>query len=775
MRAMGLRELRKHLIDVFLGKPFLVGLGVAAAGVAGLMIQLGAYVAGMLVVLGGAVLGVAAEMASTRRSGKALRETRRESSTRLPIPRQLPTVNQNFVGRSAELDRLNSLMIPRTGIQAVVISAVAGMAGVGKTSMAVQWGHSNIESFPDGQLYINLRGFAADEPPLSSEEALRGLIDALEVEPARIPQDVEGMGKLFRSLLWDKRMLLLLDNASDEKQVRPLLPSSPGCVVVITSRNRLSGLLVEGVKAVSLDVLSMEESVELLKRLTGRAGTNEDGSPLREIAGICGNLPLALTIVAARTIDSPNVTLSEVAARIRRVGQQNQQFPADDPLKEVRLVFSWSYNALADDEAAAFRLLSLHPPFHFPMHAAAAIVGEGFNTTERLLRELTRFHMISNDEDGNYYFHDLLREYSASEAATRGRRSTQLAAVRRMVHYYLGSAYSASRAINPLRPSVPLVSLSRRVLSRDFEDEALALNWMDQSYRVVIAIIEIARGNGFHSEAWQIAWTMTDFLDRRALWRQLLRTQQMGIESASRVGSALAQGLCNRWLGKAQLQLSLFADARDSFERASPFFREIGDFEGQALTQHNLALLEERLGNYSDALTFAETALTLYRQDNNPSATARGLNAVGWYNTLLGRHADAVPVCEEALAVQKELNDRQGMADTLDSLGHANLNLESYLESVTWYEEAIHLYHEIGNLPAEAASLAFLGEAHLALRDRRSAKHAWKRSLSLLQEIGQEDNSDLVGRIERVKNVRFPPFRSLRILRRSTRKSSDVI
>ena len=384
------------------------------------------------------------------------------------VPAQLPPTVAAFAGRSTELASLDAIL-PRQGQggpgqdAAVVISVIAGTAGVGKTALAVHWAHRVAARFPDGQLYVNLRGFDPCGPAADPAQALRGFLDAFALPPERIPASLDAQMALYRSLLAGKRVLVVLDNARDAEQVRPLLPGSPGCLAIVTSRNHLTGLIAtQGAHPLDLDLLTPAEARELLARRlgTGRAGGEPEA--VDEIIAGCAGLPLALTIAAARAATSPGFPLDVFAAELREASRVLDPFDAGDVATDVRAVFSWSYRALSPDAARLFRLLSLHPGPDITVTAAASLAGIPAARARALLAELTRGHLLAEPRPGQYAFHDLLRAYATEQTHAHDDDDARRSAAGRVLDHCLHAAHAAATLIDPyFAPVSPATTAAR--------------------------------------------------------------------------------------------------------------------------------------------------------------------------------------------------------------------------------------------------------------------------------------------------------------------------
>ena len=369
------------------------------------------------------------------------------------VPRQLPTRVPHFAGRAGELAQLDAVLDAAASDQAVgatgvVISAIGGTAGVGKTALALHWAHRVAHRFPDGQLYANLRGFdAGNGKPADPADILRGFLDALGVHPERLPADVEGLAGLYRSVVAGRRMLVLLDNAADVAQVRPLLPASPECLVIVTSRRELAALAArEGARLLQLDVLSEQEANELLVTRLGKERAAEEPWAVTQLATLCARLPLALSVVVARAAAAPKLPLSSLAAELTELGERLDGLDAGDPAANVRTVLSLSYRHLPETAARMFRLLGLHPGPDISAAAAASLAGVPVAAARVALRDLTRASLLMEVVPGRFAFHDLLRAYAAEQPTTAAGVANT---TRRMLDHYLHTAHRAHRVLYP--------------------------------------------------------------------------------------------------------------------------------------------------------------------------------------------------------------------------------------------------------------------------------------------------------------------------------------
>ncbi|HEX6682106.1 MAG TPA: BTAD domain-containing putative transcriptional regulator [Candidatus Limnocylindrales bacterium] len=659
-----------------------------------------------------------------------------------PVPHQLPAAPRAFTGRAGELATLDALLanVSGDGPTAVVISAVSGTAGVGKTALAVHWGHRVAEAFPDGQLYLNLRGFDPSGSMVTAAEAIRGFLDALGVPPQRIPAGLDAQAALYRSLLAGRRMLVVLDNARDAEHVRPLLPGMPGCLVVVTSRNELTGLLaVEGAHSITLDLLSTGEAYDLLADRLGAQRVAAEPGATADIITRCSRLPLALTVMAARAVTRPDFPLAVLANELGNTNTPLDALAAADPRTNLRAVFSWSYRTLSDPAARLFRLLGLHPGPDISAPAAASLAALPAAQTRAVLAELTHDHLLAEDMPGRFSFHDLLRAYAIEQDRLFDTEAERTRATHRLIDHYLHTAHAAAMLVSPARDPIAVGRARRGVTPETPADRDWAMDWFDREHHVLLGAIRLAERAGLASHVWQLAWTMTVFLDRRGHWQDWVDAGLAALAAAGKQDDPVEQARAHRYVARACTRLDRLDDAYSHLEQALELYGKTADQVGLAETHLRLSQVVERQGRNAKALDHATEALDLFRMAGWLPGQASALNAVGWYQTLLGDHRQALVSCRTALAQLQELGDRLGQADTWDSLGYTHHHLGEQEQAVACYRNAIELYRELGDRYDEAVSLTYLGDAHNAVGDAAEAVAAWRNALSILEDLHHPD------------------------------------
>jgi len=668
------------------------------------------------------------------------------------VPAQLPLDVYGFTGRRSEQARLDAILAS-AGEQptAVTIVALSGTAGVGKTALAVHWAHRVRGRFPDGQLYVNLRGFDPAGSAMAPAEAVRGLLDALQAPPQRIPGNLSAQVGLYRSMLVGRRMLILLDNARDADQVRPLLPGAPGCLVLVTSRNQLPGLVAaEGAHPVPLGLLPAEDARQMLTRRMGAERVTAEPPAVDAIIDRCARLPLALAVVAARAATHPGFPLAAVAGELRDARSDLGVFTGSDLATDVRSVFSWSYRTLSTDAARLFRLLGLHPGPDLAAAAAASLAGRSRRQAAEALDELARAHLVSEHVPGRFTFHDLLRAYATELAHDCEAEDERRAAVQRLLDHYLHSAVNANRQLDPSREQLTVAEVTIGAVPEAFSDSEDAMEWFKAEHAVLLGAVRQADGDGFDVHVWQLAWALSTFFDRRGHWHDLIQTHQVALDAVRRRCDLAAEALIHRGLALSYSRLERYDEANAQCRLALDLYRQAGDQVGQAMAYQNLSWVFWRQEAYREALEHARKALPLFRAGNSTVGQATALNAIGWFHTVLGDHEEALASCRDALVLYAKIGNRDGEANTLDSMGYANHQLGNYAEAVGWYHQAADVFRDLGERFGEAQTLGHLGDTQLAMGDVEAARATWQRALATFEDLGHADAVQIREKLQRL-------------------------
>jgi tetratricopeptide (TPR) repeat protein/transcriptional regulator with XRE-family HTH domain len=687
-----------------------------------------------------------AERASLEHSETAAVDPAPPATPRQPCagaPRmQLPAVVAAFTGRTDHLKQLD-MLLDRVSCGApgtAVIAVISGTAGVGKTTLAVHWAHQAAERFPDGQLYVNLRSFDPNDTAVSPAEALRGFLGTLGVPPEGVPATPDGAASLYRSLLANRQVLIVLDNARDADQVRPLLPGAPGCLILVTSRNQLSGLVVvDAAHSLVVDPLSRAEARSLLAARLGRPRVDAEPDAVDEIITRSAGLPLALAIVAARAATHPRFPLAALAGELCAAAGGLDGFRGTEPAIDISAVLSWSYRTLRAEAARLFRQLGLHAGPDIAPPAAAGLAGAPLGSVRRLLAELADANLISEHVPGRYAFHDLLRAYAAEQAHAVDSEPERREAARRLLDHYLHTAYAANKVLVPHRDPIVVAAAASGAVPEHFADGERALAWFAAERPVLAAAVRLAEETGFDAHAWQLAWTVAQYLHRQGHWHDLATTQHIGLDAARRLADEAAQAHLHRHLGLAYIELCRFDDARAHFWEASDLFHRLGVVAGQAHAQFGINVAFDRQSRHEEALRHALRALDLYRAADHRVGQANALNGIGWLRANLGDHEEALRCCQQALALHQELDNPWGQAHTWDSLGFAHHQLGDYVQALACYRRSLDLFRTLGDRFYATVSLTHLGDTHHVAGDRDAARHAWQQALDYLDELGHLD------------------------------------
>jgi DNA-binding SARP family transcriptional activator/tetratricopeptide (TPR) repeat protein/DNA-binding XRE family transcriptional regulator len=588
------------------------------------------------------------------RSGK----TRRVPMSRLApidgvhvVPRQLPAGPRNFTGRASELAALSALLERESGqASGVVIASLTGMAGIGKTALAVHWAHRVASQFPDGQLFINLRGFGPSGAPVAATEAIRGFLVALGVAPARIPADRDGQAGLFRSLLVGRRMLIVLDNAQDAEQVRPLLPGSPGCLVLVTSRNRLTGLAAaEGAHLLNLGSLTAAESRDLLYAGMGAERAMAEPVAVSELIGMCACLPLALCDVAARAVARPGLPLTALAAEMRDTPGRLDALETGEPATSVRMVFSWSRARLGEPASRMFRMLGIHPGPDIAVPAAASLTEMPREQAYLALAELCDEHLLTEYAPGRYSLHELLRAYAAEGARSKDSEEERRSAVHRVLDYYLHAATAASNSISPYFTQLTWPRPRPGVVLEEISGPEQAAEWFRNERFALLEAIGQAVEGGYSPHAWELPWAAGWLFEDEACWQLLAAAQESALTIAVRLGDLAGQVMAHQHLGWLRFLLGDIVGAGHHLDEAAELARQLGDGRLRALAGLARAYVLQSQGCIHDAVVQVRQALQLYHAAEDQKGEARALYTIGWYLFQLGDYQQAAGFSSRSL------------------------------------------------------------------------------------------------------------------------------
>jgi DNA-binding SARP family transcriptional activator/tetratricopeptide (TPR) repeat protein len=656
-----------------------------------------------------------------------------------PTPRQLPAAAGFFAGRKAELAELSGLLdISQARVPVVLIAAIGGTAGVGKTALAVQWAHQVAARFPDGQLYVNLRGYDAD-PPMSAAGALAGFLTAMGVPEPQLPAETHGRAALYRSLLADRRMLIVLDNAREPEQVRPLLPGAASCLTVVTSRDTLAGLVArDGATRLDLDVLTSGEAVALLRDLIGPRVSAEPKAA-RQLTDLCCRLPLALRVAAELAVSRPGQSLTALAAELDGVDRLDQLNAGGDRETAVRAVFSWSYRNLSPDAARTFRLAGLQPGTDFSASAVAATTGGSDECARRALAELTRAHLLWRDAANRYSMHDLLRAYAAELAVAQDDAANRREALTRLLDYYLNNAGAAAGILFPAEAAAstgPLDGAPGMVPG----DEQAARAWLDAERANLTAAATFASGHGWPGHASGLSTRLVRYLDAGGFFTDALAIHRAAAQAALQAGDRAAEAAAVNNIATVYLNLGRNKDAEQYLKRVLELSREAGDSLSELRALLNLSQLYLFVGAYPDAAASCQRALELSRATGNRLREARALGILGLIAIRQGRYRQAAEGLIDAVEASRAAGDLTFLSLTLANLGEAEVRRGRYAEGREHLAEAQATARQAGHARAEASVVRTLGLADLREGLHQQAARRLQQALTAFRDAGVSSN-----------------------------------
>ena len=655
----------------------------------------------------------------------------------VPVPQQLPAAVAGFTGRDAELTALDALLAepPAGTLPTMLITAIGGTAGVGKTALAVHWAHHAAGWFPDGQLYVNLRGYDPDEP-VAVAEALAGFLQALGVPGQQIPDGTQDRASLYRSRLAGRRMLVLLDNARDAGQVRPLLPGAPGCAAIVTSRDALAGLVaVDGARRVDLDVLPVEDAIGLLRSLIG-SRVGEDPDAAAGLARLCARLPLALRIAAELGAARPEAALADLVAEL--TSSQLDLLDAGEDHADVRAVFSWSHSQLPGDVAASFALLGLHPGADLDVPAMAAFTGANAGQASQVLGRLHRASLVQATAPGRYGMHDLLRAYAREQATARDTNGLSEKALARLFDYYLAAAAAAMDIMFPAEArGRPRVAATAAALP-DMPGQADARAWLDTERANLVAVVAHCASHHRSSHATAMARTLHRYLLDGSHLPEAHTIYSHTLQAARESGDLSAEASALHGLAGIRLKKGHFRDAAGHYQAALERYRQCADRAGEARVLSNLGVTEFQLHNHRAAAGYYRQATAAYQDAHDSLGAAGALCGLANAETELGSYDQAAEHLQRALPVLRKAEDHCREARALEGMGELNLRRSQLTKAAGFFTQALSLYRRLDNPAGVANGLFSLGQVSVRQRDYRQATgHLWQ-ALAMFRQAGDQ-------------------------------------
>lgn len=693
----------------------------------------------------------------------ALRPKEQQARTRTAVGHaQLPPDTPAFTGRHRELEDLIALVGNARAAESVVICAVDGMAGIGKTAFAIHAAHQLAAHFPDGQLFIDLHGFTPGAEPVGPQTALDRILRTLGVAPQGIPPDLEECAALYRDRLAATRTLIVLDNAASEAQVRPLLPGAPGCLVLVTGRRRLAGL--DDAHGISLGVLPDADATALFTAIAGPGRVSAGDAALRQAIALCGNIPLAIRIAAARLKNRPAWPARYLAARLRDARRLTQ---LDDGERSLDAALRVSYDHLTGEEQRMFRHLGLHPGGDTDVFAAAALADVPRESADLLLEALVDHNLLMQPSSGRYQLHDLVLIYVRSIPAPETDRDRD-AALTRLLDYYLYTARSADqllahRTVN-YAPPVERVPGAAPALTSDTQAAA----WTEAERANLTAMVDHAADHGSPVHAIALPTAMHSSLRIHGRWPLSQRLQRIALAAAQRAGDRHGQAAALCCLGEIQMVIGHAALAADSFTQALEVYQQAGDRLGQANARSARAQVHHQTAHFAQALLDLRHALDLYRGLGDGLGQAGALTTLGAVQRHTGQYREAQETLERALDLYAHFGHRLGQAVGLTALGELQQLTGQYADAALSLDQALDLYQKLGDRLGQAEALTYLGQVQQLTGHHAMAEQTLREALELNRSLGyRPGQAEALTALGRVQHAAQRPAEALDTLRQA--------
>ena len=662
------------------------------------------------------------------------------------VPRQsLPDV-EVFIGRDEPYRQLDTLA--RGSAQRAKTAVVVGQAGVGKTALVTHWAHRCTELFPDGQLYVDLRGYADDGAAISPVDVLGRLLRGLGMPAGELPHELDEAASAYRSWLAGRRVLVILDNARDPEHVRALLPSSPGCLTVVTSRDQMGGLVASNaVSVIELDVLDRPCAMALLASLLDDVRLRQDTAATNELIDLCAGLPLALRIAAAHLVANKALTVRLMVARLRADLLATLAIGADSATA-VAAAFDISFATLSEPAQRLFSLLGAVGCRDYSPEAVAALAGAEPVEARRCLTELVSAHLLELRWDDRYTFHDLLWHYAADKSATAVSGAHRAQAVRRLVSWYLHSAASAAAQLGARHPSVQPGPPEPGVIPARFPDREAALRWCDRERVNVIPMARAAADGDQPVTAYQLALVLWGYFSLRSAWTEWIATHEIAVEVAARLGDARAEARVLANLAPAYNETGRWDEAVDRFERALRTLRGLGETRSVARVVNNLGTLHANRGHAELAAQSYRESLELLESDHGDEAfRGQVLTNLAQSYRECGRLDDALDALREALPLAFAASDDRTVAVAAQAVGEVYADRSSFRLAMRWYERSLRILRQLGDRRNEALCYELIGNAYRDRNEPDEASHAWLRALTIFAELGDPATEKLRAKI----------------------------
>ena len=634
-------------------------------------------------------------------------------------PRQVPSVTPDFTGRAAELAELGRLADQAGSGTGTGVVLITGTAGVGKTTLANYFGQRVADRFPGGQLYVNLRGFDPSARPLAASAALRGFLAALGAEQEPVRDDLDALAARYRTLVAGSGLVIVIDNARDERQVRPLIPGSPDCLVIVTSRNDLTGLQAQGARVLTLAPFTAGDAREFLVRRLGAVRVEGELAAAAELTERCAGLPLALSVAAARAAARPGLTLAALAGELRWRGLDRLE--TGDTETSARAVFSWSYDDLPAPAQGMFRLLGVDPGPDIAVKAAASLAALPVAQAHAALRALARAHLAEERAPGRFALHDLLRAYAAELAEREDGPDRARAAERRLLDHYLHSGRPGTLLLASATDFGDLGAPAAGVVTDPPDTVEAAMGWFAAESEPLLAACARAAERDLVPYNWQLPWVIAPYLIFQGQLAGSAATQRSAAGSAERAGDLRGLGYARYCLAQALDLSGDGADAERQLRLSLGAFAAVGDSVGQGMALYGLSHVLRGQERYEEALPVARESLRLRAEHGTPAAVATSETSLGVICVQLGRYAEAVEHCERALRISESAGLGMYRGEALCYLGLAHVRAGEYAVAADCYRRATEAWRAIGDLADLAATFILLAKAEEAAGDTAAA------------------------------------------------------
>ncbi len=647
-----------------------------------------------------------------------------------PRRQLLPWDVPDFVGRSAELSWLDGFSRERATAGTVLIGALAGIGGVGKTALAVRWAHQVADRYPDGQLYVNLRGFDQQQP-MSPIAALGQLLRLLGVPQQQIPGDLAEAAALYRSTLAGMNVLILLDNAGSAEQVRPLLPAGKGNLVLVTSRDRLSGLVArDGARRLDIDILSPDEALLLLQQIMGAERVAAEPAATAALATAAGHLPLALRIAATNLAENPRQTISAYVAELAARRSIADFRVEGDPQSTVQAIFDQSYLTLPAGPQQLFRLLGLVAGPDVTAPAAAALADVPEDVSSVWLAHLAGVHLLTEHRPGRYEMHDLVRLYAQEQVA-----ETDRPAAGRLLSWYLAAADAADQVLRPYR----VIPFALPQTQQPHADDTAALEWADAEAANLLAAIAAAEQTDPRL-CWQLATVMYSWLERRRRREEWLEAYTVGLRAAPADGDRIGQAIMHQALGVCLFYLNRLEAATDTFEQVVTLRREIGDPKPLAVSLAHVGNLYAETGQDERAVGYLTEALAMLEAlPDTDALQGVNLNNLGWAHHRAGRDREAIGCYQRAIAIARDTNNAQSLSFAEGNLGLSYAGLGDHENAWVHWTEAAKAGELAGDRRLAANSYDNIGQAEAHLGRIAQARVNLRKAHEMYTEMDDPD------------------------------------